>query len=35
VSCGHAFSGKFAEAIQTLGRLATRSSAPKRMANTR
>jgi DNA-binding transcriptional MocR family regulator len=35
VSCGHAFSGKFAEAIQTLGRLATRSSAPRRMANTR
>jgi hypothetical protein len=35
VSCGHAFSQKFAEAIQTVGRLAARSTAPRRMVGSR
>ncbi|HXM03572.1 MAG TPA: PLP-dependent aminotransferase family protein, partial [Chthoniobacterales bacterium] len=33
ISCGHAFSPRFAEAIQTLGRLAARPSATRKIAN--
>ena len=36
ISCGHAFSAKFAEAVQTLGRLAwARSSPPRRLEGSR
>src|SRR5260221_56803 len=31
ISCGHAFSPRFSEAIQTLGRLATRSGAARKL----
>jgi DNA-binding transcriptional MocR family regulator len=35
ISCGHAFSPRFSEAIQTIGRLAAGSGATKRIANSR
>ncbi len=35
ISCGHAFSPRFSEAIRTIGRLAAGSGARKRIANSR
>jgi DNA-binding transcriptional MocR family regulator len=35
ISCGHAFSPRFSEAIQTLGRLVARSGAQRQIANTK
>ena len=35
ISCGHAFSPRFSEAIRTLGQLAARSGAQRQIANTK